>query len=112
MQLDMEHRQDTLVVRLGGELDLGVADKLRLTLDKELFQGKIRHLIINLSRVTFMDSSGLGVILGRYKRLTHQGGKVVLVGAQPPVKRILELSGLLQIMEDFPDEAKALSKIV
>ena len=112
MQLEMEHRQDTLVVRLGGELDLGEADKLRLTLDKELFQGKIRHLIINLSRVTFMDSSGLGVILGRYKRLTHQGGKVVLVGAQPPVNRILELSGLLQIMEDFPDEAKALSKIV
>ncbi|GAB6156940.1 hypothetical protein JCM39194_01400 [Desulfotomaculum varum] len=112
MHLDMEHQQETLLVRLGGDLDLGVADQLRKTLDNQLDEKKIKNLILNLTRVTFIDSSGLGVILGRYKRLVNKGGKVILVGAQPQVKRILELSGLLQIMEDYPDEPKALSKIV
>jgi len=112
MHLEMEHQQDTLLVRLGGELDLGTADKLRLALDKELMNKGSKYLILNLSRVTFIDSSGLGVILGRYKRLSRSGGKVFLVGAQPPVKRILELSGLLQIMEDCRDENQALGKIV
>ncbi|CCO08960.1 anti-sigma F factor antagonist [Desulforamulus hydrothermalis] len=112
MHLDMEYQQETLLVRLGGDLDLGVADQLRKTLDNQLDEKKIKNLILNLNRVTFIDSSGLGVILGRYKRLANQGGKVILVGAQPQVKRILELSGLLQIMEDYPDEPKALSKIV
>ncbi|SHF28975.1 anti-anti-sigma regulatory factor, SpoIIAA [Desulforamulus putei DSM 12395] len=112
MHLDMEYQQDTLLARLGGELDLGVADQLRKALDNQLTEKKIKYLILNLSRVTFIDSSGLGVILGRYKRLVHSGGKVILVGAQPQVKRILELSGLLQIMEDYPDENQALSKIV
>lgn len=112
MHLDMEHQQDTLVVRLGGDMDLGVADKLRITLDKELTEKRIKHLVLNLARVTFIDSSGLGVILGRYKRLHHTGGKVIIVGAQPQVKRILELSGLLQIIEELPDENQALTKIV
>lgn len=112
MQIDMEQKMDFLLVRLSGDLDLGVADKLRLALDQQLIDKKIKYLIINLSRVTFVDSSGLGVILGRYKRLTPIGGKVVLAGAQPQVKRILELSGLMQIMECCPDEADALAKIV
>lgn len=112
MYLDMEQQQDTLLVRLGGDLDLGVADKLRKMLDNQLIEKNIKFLVINLSRVTFIDSSGLGVLLGRYKRLVHSGGKVILVGAQPQVKRILELSGLLQIMEEYQDESRALAKIV
>lgn len=112
MYLDMEQQKDSLLVRLGGDLDLGVADKLRKTLDNQLVEKNIKFLILNLSRVTFIDSSGLGVLLGRYKRLVHSGGKVILVGAQPQVKRILELSGLLQIMEEYQDESKALAKIV
>ena len=111
MYLDMEQQQDTLLVRLGGDLDLGVADKLRKALDNQLVEKRIKYLILYLSRVTFIDSSGLGVLLGRYKRLLHSGGKVILVGAQPQVKRILELSGILQIMEEFQDENKALAKI-
>ncbi|MDO7786438.1 anti-sigma F factor antagonist [Desulforamulus aquiferis] len=112
MQIDIEQKMDALLVRLSGDLDLGVADKLRITLDEHLNTKKIKYLIMNLSRVTFVDSSGLGVILGRYKKLTPFGGKVILVGAQPQVKRILELSGLMQIMESYLDEANALAKIV
>ncbi|GAB6182151.1 anti-sigma F factor antagonist [Desulfotomaculum defluvii] len=112
MHLDMEQQQDTLLVRLGGEMDFGVADKMRKALDNELVDRRAKNLVLNLSRVTFIDSSGLGVILGRYKRLANCGGKVILVGAQPQVRRILELSGLVQIMEEYPDESMALAKIV
>lgn len=112
MYLDMEQQRDTLLVRLGGDLDLGVADKLRKALDNQLAEKKIKYLVLNLSRVSFIDSSGLGVLLGRYKRLVQTGGKVILVGAQPQVRRILELSGLLQIMDEYDDENMALAKIV
>lgn len=112
MQLDIEYQQNTLLVRLGGDLDLAIADKLRVALDNQLTQKPVKNLILNLARVTFVDSSGLGVILGRYKRLIQTGGKVFLVGAQPQVRRVLELSGILQIMEDCSDETNALSKIV
>ncbi|MCL6560148.1 MAG: anti-sigma F factor antagonist [Firmicutes bacterium] len=111
MLLDIELTQDTLFVRLGGELDLGVADYLRSALEEALDREPARNLVFNLSRVSFIDSSGLGVLLGRYKRVSKEGGKVYLVSPQPQVRKILDLSGLLRIMGEFPSEHEALAKI-
>ncbi|MBE3584641.1 anti-anti-sigma regulatory factor, SpoIIAA [Desulfofundulus australicus DSM 11792] len=110
MELDLEIRQDTLIVRPQGELDLGVADLLRHTLEDYLNRYNVRHLVLNLSRVTFIDSSCLGVILGRYKRLAREGGKVSLVGLQPHVHRICELSGLFQVMGEYSTEEEAIAR--
>ncbi|HAG10872.1 MAG TPA: anti-sigma F factor antagonist [Desulfotomaculum sp.] len=111
MSLDVEINQDTLLVRLEGELDLGVTDFLRNSLEGMLDQSKTKHLVINLRNVTFIDSSGLGVILGRYNRVSAQGGQVLLVGAQPQVRRVLALSGLLTIMKEYSSEEAALSRV-
>jgi len=107
----MELKQDTLLVRLQGELDLSVADTIRKSLEDGLDKNHVRHLVVNLSRVSFIDSSGLGVILGRYKRLSHQGGLVSLVGAQPQVRRVLSLSGLLTVMKECVSEEEALARV-
>jgi stage II sporulation protein AA (anti-sigma F factor antagonist) len=111
MQLELKMEQGTLVVRPAGELDLGIAEDFRNALDEVLDQGAVKNLIFNLSRVTFIDSSGLGVMLGRYKRITRTGGQVAVIGPQPQVRRILELSGLFQIMNEFRNEEEALAKI-
>ena len=111
MLLDLELKQDTLFIRPGGELDLGVAATLRNALDQALDRDPVRNLVFNLSRVSFIDSSGLGVLLGRYKRVSQNGGKVLIVSPQPQVRRILELSGLLQIMDESSSEPEALAKI-
>jgi len=109
--LNIEINQDALLVRLEGELDLGVTDYLRNSLENMLDQNKIKHLVINLRNVTFIDSSGLGVILGRYNRVSSQGGVVSLVAAQPQVRRVLALSGLLTIMKEYSSEEAALSRV-
>jgi stage II sporulation protein AA (anti-sigma F factor antagonist) len=109
--LDIELYQDTLLVRPSGELDLGEADYLRNALEEALNREQVKNLVFNLARVSFVDSSGLGVLLGRYKRVVKNGGKVFVVSPQPQVRRILELSGLLRIMNEFPSETEALEKI-
>ncbi len=111
MLLDVEMKKDTLLVRPNGELDLGVADRFRRTLDETIEKGKARNLVFNLTRVSFVDSSGLGVLLGRYKRVSKNGGKVFIVSPQPQVRKVLDLSGLLRIMNEYPNENEALEKI-
>lgn len=109
--MELERWQNTLIVRLSGDLDLSVADSLRSTLEEALNHQPVRNIIFNLAGVSFIDSSVLGVLLGRYKRVTKAGGRVGIVEPQPQVRRILELSGLLRIMDEFPGEAAALENI-
>lgn len=109
--MELEQLHNTLVARLKGDLDLGVADHLRETLDEALDSQPVENMVLNFAKVSFIDSSVLGVVLGRYKRITKSGGKVYIVEPQPQVRKILELSGLLGIMEEFSDEATALEKI-
>lgn len=58
-----------------------------------------------------MDSSGIGVILGRYKLIKQKGGKMVVCDVNPPVYRLLEMSGLFKIMPIFENEGLALSDL-
>lgn len=111
MDLHAEVRGATLLARVAGEIDLAVADTLRSALDRELDgNAGIRHIVINLYGVNYIDSSGLGVLLGRYKRISRNGGSVFIVGAQPQVRRIIEMSGLLRIMQECSSEADALNR--
>ena len=108
---DVEFKQETLFVRLGGELDLSVADFLRNSLEESLDSEPARNIVFNLSKVSFIDSSVLGVLLGRYKRVSKNGGKVIIVSPPPQVRKILELSGLFRIMGESDSEDEALQKL-
>ncbi len=112
MSINIEMSRGSLVVRPAGEIDLGMSEKLRAAIDDALDQQQTRHLVVNLKDVSYIDSSGLGVLLGRYKRLTADGGKVSLVSAAPQVRKILELSGLLRIMVEYRSEEEAISRVV
>lgn len=111
MELETNIEGQTLLVYLKGDLDLNVADKLREELDKKIEETNALNLLLDLSKVTFIDSSGLGVILGRYKRISNSGGKVILTGARPHVRNVLALSGLLRIMEEYTSADEALAEI-
>jgi stage II sporulation protein AA (anti-sigma F factor antagonist) len=109
--LDIELKNDTLLVRPAGELDLSVADYLRNNLEESLDRQPVKNIVFNLSKVSFLDSSVLGVLLGRYKRIVKNGGKVFIVSPQPQVRKILELSGFFRIMGESDSEAVALQKL-
>ncbi|MNI28515.1 Anti-sigma F factor antagonist [compost metagenome] len=96
---------------MNGELDHHTADDVRLRMDEEIARGDCRHLILSLELLQFMDSSGLGVILGRYKLIKQKGGKMVVCGMNPSVYRLFEMSGLFKIMSTYENESTALSEL-
>ncbi|CFX51424.1 Anti-sigma F factor antagonist [Syntrophomonas zehnderi OL-4] len=104
MDIEMKQVRNTLIVKLKGELDMQVADKLRKELDKKLENEKIENLIINLGKVTFIDSSGLGVIIGRYKKVSSRKGKMYIVGANPSVEKILVFCGINKLVPIYGSE--------
>lgn len=91
-------KKDVLLVRLAGELDQCSASGIRRDLDQLLRDLRVRHLVIDLKDMPFMDSSGLGVILGRYRMMRERGGTVSLMHLSPQVKRVYDLSGMARII--------------
>jgi len=100
-----------LVVKPQGELDHHAATTFRAEVDQELNRGIIRHLVLDLSALTFMDSSGLGVILGRYRQLAQWRGKMVAFGLQPGVQKVFVLSGLPKLIPVCNDLASCLGEL-
>ncbi len=98
MQMKTQRDGDTLAVLLEGELDHHSAAPLRLSIDALLTDQAIRGLLLDLSGVTFMDSSGLGVVLGRYKLLKERGGTMRIRGANKAVGRILKMAGVYALL--------------
>lgn len=110
MDLHFEKKNDTLLVRVKGELDLHTADDLRESIEQHLKDHpSLKNMIMDLGGTSFIDSSGVGVILGRYKTLTARGGKLAAASVNPAVKRIFELSGMLKLMSihDNMEEAES-----
>ncbi|TDQ41600.1 anti-sigma F factor antagonist [Aureibacillus halotolerans] len=98
LEVKMNVKNDVLCVRLVGELDHHEADTLRETLVAKFAESGTKHLILNLEALSFMDSSGLGVILGRYKQVQKLGGQVYVCAISKPVQRLFEMSGMFKII--------------
>ncbi len=108
LRIDMETKHDVLVVRLQGELDHHTAEELRSRVDEVLRQTEIRHIVLSLADLAFMDSSGIGVILGRYKQIAARSGEMVVCSINPTIRRIFEMSGLFKVIKIRENEAEAL----
>ena len=109
MFIETERIGSNLIVTLDGELDLETSPEFRTLVENKLDQYQtIRHLILDLKKVNFIDSSGLGVILGRFKRLSQEGGRLSAINVSDQIRRIIELSGLLKIMDIYNDRRQAL----
>lgn len=88
-----------LTVELKGELDHHAADRTRAALDELLKDESINEMILDMRNVSFMDSSGLGVVLGRYKTVSARGGKMAITGAGKSVDRIMRMAGVYALIE-------------
>jgi stage II sporulation protein AA (anti-sigma F factor antagonist) len=111
LQVELEHYRNVLIVRLIGELDHHNADGVRKQMEDAILRGSSDHVILSLKELVFMDSSGLGVILGRYKQVKAKGGKMAVCDVSPSVYRLFELSGLFKILAIYDNERSALSSL-
>ena len=96
------------VLDLAGEVDVYTAPQLRSAIMGEVERGT-KHLLINLHRVGYMDSTGLGILIGGVKRLRESGGALLLIGPTPRIARIFEITGLNTIFNVYASEQEALA---
>ncbi len=94
--------RQTLHLYIEGELDMKNANDLKSLIDMEIDKKGIRIIVLHMEDLQFIDSSGLGVILGRYKKLLPLGGKLKISNVPPHLYKIMELSGLPKIIEFLP----------
>ncbi len=98
-------RQDHVTVVLAGELDHYTAAQIRAQLDEILLDPAILHMVLDLHNLTFMDSSGIGVLLGRLRTLQLRGGTLSVKSMQPPIAKLFRLTGMQRVIS-VVDEPK------
>lgn len=97
--LDWKLEKDTLTLYPQGDLDMVSSGAVKESLDAILYgRGSLKQLIVNLSDVTFIDSSGLGMLIGCYKVMHGRQGRMMICDASERVYRLLELSGIKKLM--------------
>ena len=88
-----------LILKLTEEIDECTAQKIRRKADYEIERYMPRKVIFDFNSVTFMDSAGIGLIIGRYRIANMLGGTIEIANVTDSIKRVLELSGLLKIIK-------------
>jgi len=111
LQISFKKANRTLVVSIEGELDHHTATEIREQIDREIHKNNINKLIFDFEKLRFMDSSGIGVIIGRYKHIQGLGGKVAVANLTPQVERIIKISGLHKIIPVFDNVQQAKDKM-
>lgn len=104
--------QNCLVIYISNDLDHHTVTMLRDYSDRLIEAGNIRHIVFDFTDVDFMDSSGIGLIMGRYKKVMFLGGKAAVSHVGEMVNRIFGLSGLYKIIEKYDTAEKAVEALI
>ena len=111
MEIQFKKFDDNLVVYPIGEIDHHSSEELRTLIDKHFENSYAKNIIIDFQNISFMDSSGIGMIIGRYKNASKSGGTVVVVNVKESLKKIFTLSGLGKIIKIYPTVQDAINNI-
>ena len=111
MFLKFNKIDDKLVVFFIGELDHHSAEEVRVKIDDRIDRDNIKSLVMNFKDVTFMDSSGIGVVIGRSKKLQGRNGNVCIVEVNNRVDKVFKLSGLYKIINSYENLEEAIKCI-
>ncbi len=98
MKISYRNYDDTLYILLYGELDEHKSHSIREKLDDLLDREKYRKVIFDLMNLSFMDSTGIGLLIGRYKKLRNEHVPIYLCNPNHHINKILEMTGIYDIM--------------
>ena len=99
MQVIHELKNDVLNIKIKGDIDHHTAKNARTEVDNLILENNPQQLELDLSEVEFMDSSGLGLVLGRYKKQSEFGGKMKIINPTKRIYQILQLAGVEKIIK-------------
>lgn len=99
MEEDFRVVENYLMVKMPEEVDHHSAGYISKKADNYIMQEGIGNIVFDFEDTRFMDSSGIGIIMGRYKKLSYFGGKVFVINTDARIKRTLMICGLHKIIE-------------
>ncbi len=108
LSINRVDRGGRTIMTLGGEIDVYTAPFVRERLDEAVREGRT-NLVVDLTGVRFLDSTGLGVLVGRLKLTRSLGGSLRLVGTDARVLKVFAITGLDKVFEIYPTLAEALA---
>lgn len=97
LNMQMAIRKNMLFIRLRGEFDQASTENLKFRVSEIIDKYYIKHIILNFEKLGFMDSSGIGFIIGRYAQIKRRQGKIIICSMNDIIERIFNLSGLKKI---------------
>ena len=111
MEFDYIKTDKLLVVKIIEEIDHHTTEKIRRKIDNEITRYMPRKVILDFNKVSFMDSAGIELIIGRYKLASMLGGKVEVSNLTVQVRKIFEMSGILKIIPEVKCTEKKRSQV-
>lgn len=98
MQIKHRNYNNTLYLSLSGELDEMSANFTRNEMDNLMQDNAIKQIVIDLSELTFMDSTGIGILIGRYKKMKTKNIPIFICNPNNHIEKIFQMTGLYEIM--------------
>lgn len=111
MTTNYYEKDKLLVFKINEEIDECTVKNIRRKADYEIERFMPKRVIFDFNRVSFMDSSGIGMIIGRYKQTSMLGGKMELTNLRPAVRKIFEMSGVLRLIPEIDLEQEELPEL-
>jgi len=108
LQITSRKKKGILMVSLKGELDHHTAKQVREHIDKKLEDPTIKNIIMDIKGLNFMDSSGIGVLIGRYKIISNRGGMLGVININSHIDRIFQMSGIYKLIKVYDQLDQAL----
>ena len=100
-----------LILPIGPELDHHQAMKLRKCSDEQFRRCRAKNIILDFKNTNFMDSAGVGMIIGRYKEVDLIGGKIAVININANIKKLIHISGLHKLVYIYEDLEDALAHV-
>ncbi len=110
LKIEVEEKDNVMLLKLDGEVDVYTAPKLKSRLVELVDQGKFK-IVVDLEQVDFMDSSGLGVLVGGLKRVRSHEGAIALICTQENILKIFRITGLVKVFPIFEDQDQAIQSV-
>lgn len=104
MKIFYQKKDKRLIFEIHEDIDECVVQQIRRRLDNEIERYMPKEVIFDFNKVSFMDSAGIGLVIGRYKLANMFGGKVFVANLTVPVKKIFQMSGLLKIIPEVTEK--------
>ena len=104
MQTKISYYPDQVILaEINGDIDHHTAKQIRADIDKAILEKNPKLLILSFSGVTFMDSSGIGLVMGRFRLMSDRGGELILTGAAGYIKKVFQLAGINSLTKMIDD---------